>query len=173
MNKNLIGSLILGAGMILWFMFGMPQYDEWKADKKILNDRVQFLADAKIAQSNIGKLSKDYAEQEATIKKVLLALPKQKQYDYITSSLQAVAAESGMQLSEIVLSDTKGKEDYQTVQVKVEVTGRYLGFLDLLNAIERSLRLYDITKIDVATMSTVGAGGLVTATLQISAYSLK
>lgn len=174
MNKSLLASLILAVSAVLWFVFGMPQYDEWKADRVILEERKQLLADAQASQQNIARLSKEYTEQSATVERVLLALPQGRQYDYVTSSIQTIAAESGMSLSDLNVSeDSKGTAGFQSTQVKIEMSGGYPELLNFLGALERSLRLYDITKIDIAAAAGGNSGGAVNVIIQMNTYSLK
>ena len=174
MNKSLLASLVLAVSCVLWFVFGMPQYDEWKADRVILEERKQLLADAQASQQNLTRLVKEYSENEATIQRVLIALPNQRQYDYITSSIQTVVADSGLSLSKLnVAEGAKGTGGFQATQISIEMSGQYPQLLNFLDALEKSLRLYDITKISVATLSNGGNDGLVNVTIQMNTYSLK
>lgn len=173
MNKSFLGALIIAVTAILFFAFFMPAYDELSGASTALADRRQLLADAQSAQENVANLTRQYATNADAINRILLALPKQKQYDYLTSSIQAAAATSGVQLLTLTIAQPqKTVSEYQTIQVTAQMTGTYPAFVNFLAALEHSLRLYDIAKISLAA-GEHGSGGGLAITLQFNAYSLK
>jgi Tfp pilus assembly protein PilO len=174
MNKNLIAALLLGVAGLGFFAFLMPAYKTLQATRHSLDERKILLADMLSARENIRKLNDDYKSNEATIALVLLALPKQKQYDYLTESFQAAAQESGMDLASLSIAEAeKGTGDYQAIPIKAELSGSYPDFLSFLEALEHSLRLYDIIKVDITKSEDADRAGDLTILLQAQAYSLK
>ena len=173
MNKNFISALITAVAIVLFFAIVLPQYDDMSAARATAQERQQLLADTQAAQENIKQLSAAFDAQKATIDRVLLALPAKRQHDYITSSLQQVANDSGMQLLSFSLSDVqKSAAGYQELPIRAELSGTYLEFMDFLAAFEQSLRLYDITAINI-TGGTESTGSLLKFSISITAYSLK
>lgn len=161
----------MSVAVVLFFAFFMPLYHEYAGARRVLGERQTLLADAKAAQVNVINLSRQYMQNETTISKVLLALPKQRQYDYITSSIQGVALTSGMQLTELTIGDAvKNAGDYQSFQVHIALSGRYPELIGFLDALEHSLRLYDISRMEISEGST---SGFLTISIQLTAYSLK
>lgn len=172
MNKNLLAAILMSAGALLLFLFVMPQYDTWSAAREALQQRTQLLTDARAAQAQITKLNQSYTAQQSSVTKILLALPKKQQIDYLTSSIQTAAQQSGLQMKSISFGDiTKGAGDYQTIKVHVELIGRYPALLVLLGNLEQSLRLYDVNRIQASEVS--GSTGALTINLDLTAYSLK
>ena len=172
MNKNLLAAIVLSGVAVLFFLFVMPRFDELSAARKTLANRTQLLADVQAAQTNLSTLNKEYAAQEASIQKILLALPARRQLDYVTSSLQNIAAQSGLQLKALTIDDTaKTTAEYQSFRIRVELTGTYVGLLQFLSNVEQSVRLYDVTKIDVAEQG--GGGRVLSISLDLVTYSLQ
>jgi hypothetical protein len=55
----------------------------------------------------------------------------------------------------------------------MELHGTYGALRQFLSELEKSLRLYDITKMEIAgAEGTAGGSNLLTITLQLTAYSL-
>ena len=174
MNKHTIATLLLGFSSLAFFAFIMPEYQALKGARAGLASRQLLLADLMKAQENIRTLDNQYTEQEGTIQKVLLALPKEKQYDSLTESFQAAAQQADVVLMSLNIADPqKGQGDYQIIPVKAEISGRYGELLSFLEALESSLRLYDIIKIEIAESPGGPFGSELTINLQVNAYSLK
>lgn len=101
MNKSLIAALCISVEAVLFFMFVMPQFNQLSGARKTLDERTALLADTKAAQDNIIRLEENYKTNEGSIQKILLAIPKDRRLDYITSSIQIAADSSGMKLKAI------------------------------------------------------------------------
>ena len=173
MNKSFFAALMLGIEGVLFFVFVMPRYRELMGARDSLAERRVLLSDTRAAQQSVIDLSTEYDANAITIAQVLRALPQQRQYDYVTESIRAASVNSGMELSSFVVGEAqKGKGDFQAIPVKMELRGRYPELIIFLGSLERSLRLYDITKLDVAEAGSDGAGSLV-VTIQATAYSLQ
>ena len=157
---------------LLFFLLVLPQFNDWSSAREALDQRTQLLVDVKAAQAHIASLNQSYAAQKTSIDKILLALPKKQQVDYLTSSIQTAAQQSGMELKSISFGDvTKGKGEYQAIQIHIELVGRYPVLLSLLGNLEQSLRLYDVARIQASELS--GSEGTLTISLDLIAYSLK
>lgn len=174
MSKSFIGALIIAVTAVLFFMYVMPGYDELQADRQALVDRTKLLADTEAAQANVQTLLKQYNSNQTSIGRILLALPKQRQYDYLTSSIQTAADAAGLQMTSIAMSDAQHTSaEYQTVPITLELSGTYPEFINFLKALEQSLRLFDITKIELSEGGTGGSSSSISIHLQLQAYSLK
>ncbi len=173
MNKSLIAALCISVEAVLFFMFVMPQFNQLSGARKTLDERTALLADTKAAQDNIIRLEENYKTNEGSIQKILLAIPKDRRLDYITSSIQIAADSSGMKLKAISFGEVaKNTGEYQTLPIHTELTGTYTQLLKMLGSLEQSLRLYDVTRIDAGEDSSAGGGSLA-ITLDLVTYSLK
>ncbi len=175
MNKSLIGALLIGVASLIFFVFVMPAYDVLGQVQDAHADRVQLLADAAQAQNNLIKLNKEFKDNQDEISKILVALPQGRQLDYITASIHIAAADSGMELSSLVVTDPTLLEGntYVTIPVSLELGGTYTQFKAFTEKLEKSLRLYDITKMDISSTDGSGLANSLSITLQLVTYSLK
>ena len=133
MNKNLLAALIIAVVTVLWFVFGMPRYQEFSAARTTLKARNALIQDLKTA-----------------------------------------AEASGVQLVSLTFDNVqKAKTDYVSIPLRMELHGTYGALRQFLSELEKSLRLYDITKMEIAgAEGTAGGSNLLTITLQLTAYSL-
>jgi len=174
MNKNLLAALIIAVVTVLWFVLGMPRYQEFSAARTTLKARNALIQDLKTAQENLLRLQREYNEYQALISKTIIAVPQQKQLDYLTASFQTAAEASGVQLVSLTFDNVqKAKTDYVSIPLRMELHGTYGALRQFLSELEKSLRLYDITKMEIAgAEGTAGGSNLLTITLQLTAYSL-
>lgn len=176
MNKNFIATVLIAVSIIVGFVFVLPKYDELSVMRDTLEARRVLLADTQASEKNIQALGREYNSHEAGIKKILLALPRQRQVDYITSSIKEAANANGIQLHSLAFSDTEkiaGNEntvEYQTIPVHAEFSGTYQELMHFLDTLESSLRLYDIAALSVSKGAN---GGELSIKMELSAYSLK
>jgi len=174
MNKNFITAMLVGIEGILFFAFLMPQYRTLIGARQSLEERGTLLYDTKGAYDNIIALANQYVGQEATISRILMALPKQKQYDYLTESFRVAAESTGMELSNLNFkSEQKKTGSFSAVSINAELEGSYPNLLFFLDSLEHSLRLYDITGIEITKSNSPQSSDLLNISLEAKAYSLQ
>ncbi len=174
MNKFFTITLVIAAGIFSFFLLVLPQFNEFSSARSVLAERELLLEDTQAAEANIGRLQQEYQQQEALIRNVLFALPDQERYDAITESLQAAAQASGMQIRSFGLGEAKkGKNKYGVIDIKLELNGTYSDLVTFLDALERSLRLYDVASIEVAQGGDASNSGILNISLQVHSYSLQ
>ena len=175
MNKSFLGAVIMGITAVLFFVFFMPSYNAYVHAREVRQERIKLLKEVTATQANILKLSAEYETNKDSIQRILLALPERRQVDYITSSLESAVTMAGMQLSAISIGQAQRAENtnYQTIPVSVKLVGTYTQFLDFTGKLEKSLRLYDITKIDLASSGVDSTANTLSINFELQAYSLK
>ena len=174
MSKSFLGALIISIAVVLFFVFFMPAYDELQMVRRMLAERKTLITDNTAAQANVQTLLKQYVANQTSIGRILLALPKNRQYDYLTLSIQTAADEAGLQLDTLSLGDVqRSAAEYQTIPITMELSGTYLDFINFLKALEQSLRLYDIAKMELTEGTASGGNVLLAIKIQLNAYSLK
>ena len=175
MNKNLIAAIMLAVEGTLFFVFVMPQYKTYAGAKESLKSREVLLADTRSAQKRIASLQKDFDEKNTIVQKAIRALPKQRRYDDLTETFQVAASSTGVQLSSLTIGEVqKTTGNYIAFPIKAELRGGYREFLTFLETLERSLRLYDITKVDISqTGATDSFSSSLIINMQITSYSLQ
>lgn len=171
MNKHLLGAIFMGTAALLFFVFVMPKFSEFSAARATRAQRTRLLADSEKAQARVEELAEQYEANRASLQKIFAAFPKNRQLDYVTSSIHTAAQQSGLELKSLAIGNAdKKKGEYETSQVRLELSGRYAGMLQFLGNLESSVRLYDIEKLDVAEASE--SGGFLTITLILNTYSI-
>jgi len=173
-NKNLIASIIFAIGIVMFFILVLPQYNMVSFAKADLNAK-QALFNERTAELNIFKnLNNDANLRQADIGRVIEFLPPSKRVDELVSSIQKVAGDSGMQLTNMTTSEVTATEEtaYQTISIGLELVSQYPSFVTFLKSLEQNLRLYDIFEIG-AGIATGGAPGAVNFSMKMNAYYLK
>ncbi|OGN28802.1 MAG: hypothetical protein A3A33_03410 [Candidatus Yanofskybacteria bacterium RIFCSPLOWO2_01_FULL_49_25] len=175
MNKNLIAAIIMGLGGFGFFMFVLPQYAIMSDAQAALVERQSILADSKVALDNINTLNGQFESNRQKVDRVLLSIPQEKRSDYIASSLQNAAVQTGVQLSSLTISPSAKVDGagFQNLAVTLSVTGRYPDILRLFSALESSLRLYDVQHVEFAKSSATAGVQTVKADIRLLTYSLK
>ena len=171
-DKNYFASLFISIEVVLFFAFVLPVFHQNKVDRVELVARRVLLADTEAAKRQVEILGRQYTEQEASIQKILIAVPKHRQLDYLTSSIQKAAQESGLDLRSMSFGDSfDDKSGYQIFPVRLELAGNYPAMLSFLEIIEQSLRIYDIADIDISGIANSGGGLMIK--ISLNSYSLK
>ncbi|MDP3954082.1 MAG: type 4a pilus biogenesis protein PilO [bacterium] len=173
MLKNLLPALIIGSAAFAVFVLILPAYD----DIKTLNqeaDRRQALLESR--QNSLQKflaLDRQYKERKEDIDKISVLLPTISQTDQVVSSVEQIAAQSGMQLLEITTATSLVRgTSHNTLSIGLQLLGSYGSFLNFLKLAEQNLRIYDLTEA-VIGQSESSQAGLLSFSIKINAYFLE
>jgi len=151
----------------------LPQYDAIKAINLELEARQLILTARQEALKKVEALSHQAEERQDDIDKLAILLPTNVQTDQVITSLDAIARQSGMRLTEIAAAPAGNTgQELSTLSITIPISGTYTSFLNFLNLIEQNLRLYDITGI------TIGPGqsqdsAILGFNVKINAYFIK
>jgi len=151
MNKILTPLLVLLILVVLVFGFILVknQYRNFmqlrsgvKLQEETLKIKNQELADLKALEKNYTQASKEAVD-------ALQALPSPAQIAELLIQLEALAKESGMGFASLGITkeETAGKA-YQTLVLTLKVSGTYKNLKTYLDAVEKNLRILDISSID-------------------------
>lgn len=175
MNRGTLSSIILALTLIVFFVLVMPQYDSIKIFRETVAAREALFAERSAIISRIQELERQAEARQADIDRLTTFMPQGKQMDEIVSSLEKVAANSGMQLTVITTSEagTATAEDQKRVFVSVDLTGTYPNLINFLKSLEQSLRLYDVSEIVVSPATAAGLGNNLNFALKMHAYYLE
>lgn len=153
--RTYIGATLVAiAGIIFWTML-VPAYDEILVKRDAITERADIIKARSDILSNIKTLSLEYSNKATDITRFASMVPDKKGVPEILSSIQALATQNGLQLSTIALSESSnpGVAGYQTQLIDLGLSGGYLAFKSFLIAIERNIRLIDITSISASPTS--------------------
>lgn len=174
MTRNLLPSIIIAAGFFLLFTLALPVYDAVKETGGALEESREMLAQRQAAKNSFDKLNQEYNGRAGEINKVLASLPKNSRVDQIISSLQAGASQSGLQLRGITIGQTTASQagPFRETPINLVLAGNYPSFVNFLAVIEKSVRVYDLARANMAKDPTAGPG-LLNINLSLTAYSLE
>jgi len=173
LQKTFLAAAILALGILLFFVFVLPQYDQSKMSKEALAIRRSMLDEGRLGLQRVNELNEQITTRQGDIKKIHSFLPERKQIDEIISSLKDISENSGLQLSGMTTSELPsfGETGYQRMLINADLLGQYPAFVNFLKLLEQSLRLYDVTEITAAASTT--AIGNINFAIKINAYYLK
>lgn len=175
MNRGTLSSIIAALAFIMFFVLVMPQYDAIKLFRETVAARETLFAERSAIISRIQELERQAETRQADIDRLSTFMPQGKQIDEIVSSLEKIAANSGMQLNVITTSEAGAAtaEDQKRVFISIDLTGTYPNLINFLKSLEQNLRLYDVSEIIVSPATITGPGNNLNFALKMYAYYLE
>ncbi len=149
-SRGLFGSILIAAALAALFILVIPAYDEIRAVQQAINEREAVLGDLEDALSSVKKLKSEMASNSTNVGKAGGIVTGPKNNDEIIVALEAMANESGIQLSSIEMGKGKSEKQYETITVKLSGVGIYSGIQLFLDKIEKNTRLFDVVKLSLA-----------------------
>lgn len=154
-SQGLFGSILIAAALAALFVLIIPAYDEIRAVQRAIDERKIMLSDLEDALNSVKGLKSEMTSNTTSVRKVSGIVTGPKNNDEIIVALEAMADESGIQLSSIEMGIGKSGEQYETISVKLSGVGTYRGIQLFLDKIEKNTRLFDVTKLNL-TESGIG-----------------
>lgn len=169
--KNLLGTLLIAAGLFLFWMFLVPEFRNVMARNEAIQQRRDLLAERQKLMAKIKEAYVQYQERAGDIRKFSAVVPVKKSTAELISELEAIAGQSGMQLTNISIQQGQSAGDYQVLSINAELAGAYGSLLAFLGAAEQNVRLLDVDSIN----ASAGEGGAALPRFSIRAivYFLK
>lgn len=173
MNRSTLASIIAALAFLMFFVLVMPQYDAIKLFRETVAAREALFAERSATISRIQELERQAEARQADIDRLSAFMPRGKQIDEVVSSLEKIAANSGLQLTVITTSEAGSAADEQKrVFISTDLTGTYPNLVNFLKSLERSLRLYDVSEVIVSPATVTGPGNNLNFALKMYAYYL-
>ena len=160
---------IIGAGG--WFAL-KPAYSNYGQAKTLLKETQVRLEEKKNALANMDSLINDYENNQQRIKVLEAALPKELESAQILSTLESLALQNGLLLTNVSISDertenlaqqqiipatdgfTSSARQLNTALITVALAGSHEGFSSWVRAAELNLRLFDIQLLSASPGET-------------------
>jgi Tfp pilus assembly protein PilO len=173
MNRAYIGASLIAVAGILFWILTMPTYDRMSANREALAERTALLEGRSAIINNIKSLIKEYTAHADEIKRFASIVPPQKSAAEIVSAIQTIAVQNGVQLSTLAVGPTLGDNQtpYQDQTIDIGINGSYPAFKSFLGALEKNIRVIDITSIDASP--TTEDSPIISFRLKGTAYFLK
>ena len=155
MSKNYTGAGLIAAAMILFWALALPLYNGVSDLDAAVKERDDLLNSRSAIITNIKNLNKEYQKRIPEIAKLSAIVPSKKSIAEVLSAIDDASRKNGVELSSSTIigqktSDADGSP-YNLLSLEMGLSGSYPGLANFLKALERNLRLVDITSIDATT----------------------
>lgn len=149
--KYLILPLILfiaAAAIIFWVL--LPLWHSTQAALELKKENENNLAQREKLSANLEYLISQYNERASDLASFSKAIPVGQNIPELLISLEALASENGLIFSGV---DFKSENEnlkapnVKTLIMEIKVKGSYPAFQNYLKAVEKSLRLFDVTSV--------------------------
>lgn len=176
--KNLIGAFLIAIATFLVWVLILPDYDRQSFLKLTVQSRTTDLEARNKLINRVGELDKEYQSRYAELKRLSLVIPPEKHIDEMITILEEIFTKTGIPLTDMSLSAQEGQSDpnFNLIGMEFSFKANYNSIINFLEAVEKSLRLIDTTRLDVGIDKTEYTGtGIVPlgVTFEASAYYVK
>lgn len=155
MSKNYIGSGLIAIAIILFWSLAFPFYHAVSDLDIAIKEREDLLASRTAIVTNIKELNKEYQKRIPEITKLSAIVPAKKSIAEVLSAVSDVSSKNGLQLISSAIIGQKTYDGdvspYNLLSLDIALNGSYSSLTNFLKAFERSLRLVDITSLDVTS----------------------
>jgi len=147
--KYLVLPLILfiaAAAIIFWVL--LPLWQSTQAALELKKENENNLAQREKLAANLEHLIGQYNERASDLTSFSKAIPVGKNIPELLINLEALASENGLIFSGVNFKPEDLKApNVKTLIMEVKVKGSYPAFQNYLKAVEKSLRLFDVTSV--------------------------
>lgn len=172
--KKLMGAGIAALGFILFSFLVWPLFLGLSNLRAAVESKQAVLDDRNGVIEKILALKKTVTSKKADIDQLAVILPSEKKTQEIIVNIEEVARQSGIDLRELKTAKILSKEGdrYKILQIELAGSGFYKSTLELLKALEKNLRIFDVQEFTMALDSSGEATGLLNIELKLSTYYL-
>lgn len=173
-NKNLLGSVLLGAALFLFWMLDLTAYQDTRAIKAAIAERKTLFDARKATIEKVAALHKDYAQKKNDIERFSAVVPAKKSVAEAISEIEGMVSSAGAQIVQAAVTpDTSASNQGASNLLSITLTGKgsYLSLVSLLDAMEKNIRLLDVNSIDATAQEA--QANVLTFTIKAKGYYLK
>ncbi len=172
--KNLIGPILISASAFIFAAWVLPTYDSIPAINKVIGERTESLASREKIIEKVLALGEEYKKRSDDLTRASLIIPEKASVPEMISTAQEILSKSGLQPDSFSINPSVNSDlPYNNVALNTTSKGDYLALLNFLNHLERSLRLIDVSLLDVSIEESVKGPSVLTFSIKSSAYFLK
>ncbi|MBI2454377.1 MAG: type 4a pilus biogenesis protein PilO [Parcubacteria group bacterium] len=197
MNKRLITNTVVYAALVLavWFV-AMPVWSSFRVETKEIALKKQTIALEKQVIAKLNSVSQVLNSQKDNVSRLEQAIPGDELKPELLSIMENLASQNGLALLTIGVKtptsednaraaprtgEVKSAGSIKTLEVDLQVSGTYSSFKNWLEAIEKNLRITDVSGISFAIEEKKNAEGEVISaidpvidyTVSMNTYVLK
>ncbi|MDX1440628.1 MAG: type 4a pilus biogenesis protein PilO [Rubricoccaceae bacterium] len=173
--RNIFGSFVIALALFSFWPFVVGRYQEVGAMRAGLAER-EALVDRR--QSALENIAAEYEQLQSRLTgtdrdKFENIVPSGVDAATIVSSIDSIAAGTGMQLVEVSVSENRTERGARTqsVAITMELEGRYESFTSFLAQLERNVRLMDVQSLEVGV--TQQSSTILTYSVNANAYFIR
>ena len=159
MNLNLFKYIILPfilffTAFAIGFWVLWPLYGDIAAATLLRKQNQDNLTQRKKLTENLERLISQYNERERDIASLNKAIPNGQNIPELLVNLEALASENGLIFENVNFKPKDLKAPgIKTLTMDINVKGSYPDFLNYLKALEKSLRIFDVTSVSFSGIS--------------------
>ena len=157
MNQKFLSSIIAAGSILIFFLLVLPAFDQTRMLRDSIEERDGILNEAQEISARINDLNREIDTRRQDIDKLDRLLPGEKQVPELLSNMESIVSASGLILSEMNLSEVPGQGKIGKINGTLKLSGSYPSFVNLLDLLEKNLRLIGVSTLDAAAQITEGA----------------
>lgn len=174
-SRQIFGAFVIALALFSFWPFVIGRYQQVSALREGLAER-ESLVDGR--QAALDNIAAEYEQFQSRVtgedrSKFSTIISPGVDAANILSSIDSVAAGTGVQLVEVSVSENRTQRGASTksVAITLELEGRYESFSAFLSQLERNVRLMDVQSLEVSANSQ--DANVLTFALSANAYFLR
>ncbi|MEK7537231.1 MAG: type 4a pilus biogenesis protein PilO [Patescibacteria group bacterium] len=157
MNNKILSSIVAAGSILIFSLLVLPAFDQTRMLLSSIKEREDIFREAGEISSQVKNLNREIEARKNDIDKLDRLFPREKELPEFLSNIESIVSASGMILSEMNLSEVPGQGKIRKINGTLKLNGSYPSFVNLLDLLEKNLRLIEVTTLDAAAQFTGGA----------------
>lgn len=171
-TKQYLGMGLIAISLFLVWTLDAATYNKISAMREAISEREATIEERQKVLASIKNFQKEYESRSADIQRFAALLPPKKSTAELVSSLEAMAAQSGLTITNLSTSDpTATDSPYQELGIVIDAQGSYSALTGFLQSAEKNLRIMDMQTIEVA--ADARQASVLNVKLLVKTYFLK
>lgn len=166
--KNLTAAFLIALSSFLAWTEIVPAYGFTGLLKNTIVERQNLLDLRAEVKTRIEKLNKERSARYAELQRFSLVAPEDASLPELISTLESIFSKSGHLLSEFNIgksNEAKSKDGgFGLITIEANSSGTYEGFIQVMDYIEKNIRLFDVKEVNLGENLS---GGISQLTLKI------
>lgn len=151
--KNLTAAILIAISSFLTWTEIVPAYGLTGILKSTIAEKQDLLNLKSEANTRIEQLNKERSTRYAELQRFSLVAPENVGLPELVSTLESIFSKSGHLLSDFTVGKSNQDQSktggFGTVNVETNSKGTYEGFIQVLDYLEKNIRLFDVKEISV------------------------
>jgi len=154
--KNLIAVILIAVSGFIFMTEILPTYNLISQLKVVIQERLELLNARMEIFQGIEGLDASVKNKYTELQRLALIIPEKKAIPELLSSIEAIFAKSGGVLTSLETGDnpTEDKDAINKISIEINGQGAYFNLTGLLNYLEKNIRIFDVTSLDVTAESS-------------------